>query len=139
MRFLRRHWESDERARLPMTSLIDVVFLLLIYFMVTASMTAREGDLSSALRAQREGGGSAADLQPQIVDVQRSDGGAVQFRIGEHIADSRQGLTAILAQLQAEHGVFIRVAGDVPVDAAAAAMQAAKDAGFQKVTYVPRR
>lgn len=32
--------------KLQMASLIDVVFLLLIYFMVTASLIRREGDLS---------------------------------------------------------------------------------------------
>ena len=36
-----------------------------------------------------------------------------------------------------EGGVFVRVSGAAPVSAAAEALQACRDAGFQRVSYVP--
>ncbi len=38
---------------LPMTSMIDVVFLLLIFFMTTASFVATERNLDSAIQARQ--------------------------------------------------------------------------------------
>jgi biopolymer transport protein ExbD len=122
-------------AAIPMTSMIDVVFLLLIFFMVTATFASPEDELSAGLQA--EGRGAATeDLQPQIVDVRLRNGRTV-YEIGAHSARTRAELTAVLRRLPTEPGVIIRVAGDVPVAAPATAMQAAADAGFRKRTYVP--
>jgi len=42
----------NQKAELQIAPLIDVVFLLLIYFMVTASLVRKEADLSFMLPAQ---------------------------------------------------------------------------------------
>ena len=130
--------ERDRGARLgslPMTSMIDVVFLLLIFFLVTSSFAPDEGRIDSAL--QTEGSGVAtSDLQPQVVHVERS-GAVVMYRVGQRTTTSAQELTSILRQLPREAGVAVRVSGEVPVGAAARAMQAAHDAGFEKRSYVP--
>ena len=120
-----------------MTPLIDVVFLLLIYFMVTSSMTPSESRLSSALQAENKTG-RAADLQPQVVLVDVIDGAAV-FIMGERLMRTKRELTQLLVQLPKESGVFVKVEDRAPVWATAAALQACKDAGFAKVTYVPAR
>lgn len=130
------HVRSRMPPRLPLTSLIDVVFLLLVFFMVTATISARESELNSALQIDRQAAGSPADLLPQIVNVEIIEGRPA-FRIGQQIVRQRDDLTALLRQLPKEGGVFIKVSGEVPVAAAAAALQAAKDAGFAKVNYVP--
>lgn len=138
MRF-RRVQDGQDRessARLPMTPMIDVVFLLLIYFLVTATLTPSESQLSAALQAEQTSSGSLADLQPQVVRVELVNG-VPGYRIGSRVLTTKEDLTALLANLPTEGGVFIRVANDVPVSAAAAAIQAAKDAGFTKVSYVP--
>jgi biopolymer transport protein ExbD len=44
----------NKKAELQIAPLIDVVFLLLIYFMVTASLIKKEADLSFMLPAQSE-------------------------------------------------------------------------------------
>ncbi len=120
---------------LPMTSMIDVVFLLLIFFLVTASFAPDEGRLDAAL--QTEGPAlTSVDLQPQVVVVEMGASGPV-YRIGARLAVTPAELTAILKQLPKEAGVAVRVNGDVPVGAAAAAMQSAHDAGFIKRSYVP--
>ena len=43
---------TNKKAELQITPLIDVVFLLLIYFMVTASLIKKEADLSFMLPAK---------------------------------------------------------------------------------------
>lgn len=120
-----------------MTSLIDVVFLLLIYFMLTQTISLNEGELSSALQTQ-QGGGRAADLIPQIVDVSL-DGGAPAFLVGERLVRTRQDLTLLLRGLPKEGGVFVRADDAAPVSGVATALQAAHDAGFKRVSYVARR
>lgn len=43
---------KDEKVQLQIAPLIDVVFLLLIYFMVTASLVKKEADIAFLLPAQ---------------------------------------------------------------------------------------
>ena len=43
---------EDEKVGLQIAPLIDVVFLLLIYFMVTAALKKKEGDIAFLLPAQ---------------------------------------------------------------------------------------
>jgi biopolymer transport protein ExbD len=127
--------DGDEDA-LPLTSMIDVVFLLLIFFLLTASILPQESVLASALQAERKGSGASADLQPQIVNVvQTADG--PRFKIGTRELRSKASLSVVLRELPKEGGVFVRVSGAAPVSAAAEALQACKDAGFRRVSYVP--
>ena len=46
---------GDTKMELQIAPLIDVVFLLLIYFMVTASLIKKEGDISFILPAKVDG------------------------------------------------------------------------------------
>jgi biopolymer transport protein ExbD len=54
----------NKKAELQITPLIDVVFLLLIYFMVTASLIQKEADLSFMLPA------IADDTQPIALPIE---------------------------------------------------------------------
>ncbi len=135
MRFVKRRNRDGELPELPMTSLIDIVFLLLVFFIVTVNF-AREQELWSALQAEQQASGRAADLRPQIVHVQNRDGSPA-FVIGDRVFRDKAALADLLRRLPKEGGVFVKVDGDVTVEAAAAALQATKDAGFIKVTYVP--
>ncbi|MCB9846676.1 MAG: biopolymer transporter ExbD [Phycisphaeraceae bacterium] len=137
MRFTRRSGSTLLVGGLPMTSLIDVVFLLLIYFMVTASMTAREAELASALQAERQGAGRAADLLPQILIVSRTDRDLVEFKLGDRVIPDRNTLVGVLTRLSKEAGVIVRGAASARVEDVTTALQSCKDAGFRKVTYVP--
>jgi biopolymer transport protein ExbD len=127
-----------EKVRLPLVALIDVILFLLIYFVMAGTLAPEESQLASALKTDKQGAGRGSDLTPQIVYVD-GKGGVAQFRIGERTMPDRAALAVILKQLPKENGVIVKVAGDVPVAAAAAALQACKDAGFQKVSYVPAR
>lgn len=137
MRFVAASARGSEGVTLPISSLIDVVFLLLIFFMVTSDFSVPERRLGGA--AQLEGsGGAPSALQPQVVTIERAPDGVV-YRIGERATTSTVELGRILAELPKEQGVAVRVRDDVPLLYAAAAMQAATDAGFEKRSYVPIR
>jgi biopolymer transport protein ExbD len=138
MKLARRHHDLAGRARgmLPMTPMIDVVFLLLIFFMVTVSASTPESDLASTLKPQSEQQGAAADFQPQIISVER-EGDMVFYHLGSHKLTSRRELARLLAELPKASGVVVKVSNNVPVEAAAGTLQTCKDAGFTKVSYVP--
>jgi len=132
----RKRRRSSHLGMLPLTSMIDVVFLLLVYFLVTSEFAQPERDLESAV--QTEGGGvQASDLQPQIIEIKLAEAGVV-YRIGSSAVGSQAELQAVLAGLPKEPGVAIRADRDVPIRAVASAMQASLDAGFDRRSYVPR-
>jgi biopolymer transport protein ExbD len=124
--------------KLTLVALIDVCLFLLLYFMIASSFSGPEAELASGIKTEKPGAGSAQDLQPLILDV-RLDGGRASFRLGDRVSTERAGLRDVLSQLPKAGGVVVRVAGDVPVEAAATAIQACKDAGFAKVSYVPSK
>jgi biopolymer transport protein ExbD len=135
MNFSRRSQRRDYIHPLPLVALIDVCFFLLLYFIMAGSLAEPEGDLSAAITTASRGSGRGNDFSSQIVYVENEDGQA-RYRLAGRIMTTKADLAAVLAQLPKEPGVIIRVADDVSVGVAAAAVQASKDAGFRKVTYV---
>jgi biopolymer transport protein ExbD len=130
----RRHGSKIE---LQMTSMIDVVFLLLIFFMVTSSFHKAERELDPAVKVQRAAAAAAQDFSPAVVDVVRSSGGLV-FRLGGRELTSAEQLTEVLAQLDNKaNGAVVRASDEAPFGMAASAVQACKSAGFALVSYVP--
>ena len=138
MRLTSRKANRNAGYELPMTSMIDVVFLLLIFFMVTSSFSKTERELDPGIKVQRNTGRKTArDLEPAIVDVVRGTGGFV-YRIGGRELTSASELTDVLRQFPNKvDGAFVRVGDEVPFDMAAAAIQACKSAEFIAVSYVP--
>ena len=55
---------EDDEPELDISSLIDVCFLLLIYFMVTATIQPRESDLGMTLPSQ-----APSDIPPEIAPM----------------------------------------------------------------------
>lgn len=127
------------QIELQMTSMIDVVFLLLIFFMVTTSFARTERNLDSAIKVKkRSASESTSHLEPAIVDVARGAGGGFVFKLGGREMTSQQELTRVLSQFENKvDGAFVRVSDDAPFNMAAAAVQACKSAGFSAVSYVP--
>ena len=133
MRFQRK--TDDRKPEISLASMIDVTFLLLAYFVITSGSGVNESKLSPNLRVQ-QGSEVQDDLEPQVLEVLRVDGVPV-FRLGSVDLATRAELVAALDQLPREKGLFVRVHAGVEVAAAAAAIQCARDAGFEAVTYVP--
>jgi biopolymer transport protein ExbD len=127
-----------EKVRLPLVALIDVVLFLLLYFMIAGTLAGDESLLASSLKTDKRGAGRGSDLQAQILFVEAGSQGA-QFRLGDRVVTDKAGLASILRLLPRENGIVVKVAPQVAVEGAAAALQACKDAGFQRVSYVPGR
>ena len=139
MRFQKRRSRVRvDRLTMNLASMIDVTFLLLVYFIVSTVMARPEDQLTSAIQTRdAESAGAEIDYQPQVVEVVAIDG-VPFYVIGNRRLGDLAGLRTVLEDLPTELGVFIRVSGDLPVDFALAAVQAARDAGFEQVTYVPQ-
>lgn len=97
-----------------MTPMIDVVFLLLIYFVCTAGFLPLEQSLLTPL-AVPTGGVSAQpvdveieDFEPIVVRAQANDAGQVSWLIGEAPC-------ANLAQVQATLAALYEIHSDLPV------------------------
>jgi len=138
-------WATRTRTRrrqtfeLNLTSMIDVTFLLLLYFLVTTVLAEPEDRLSPTLQTRSESAsGPTSDFQPQIVEVLMVDG-APAWRVGAELARDAASLRAILDRLHKPSGLFVKVYDDPPVAAAATALQAGRDVGFEQVTYVPAK
>ena len=127
---------SVDRITLNMASMIDVVFLLLIFFMVTQATVIPEDRLSPTLKTLDEETNQDSDFQQQIVDVVMTDGKPV-YRIGQREVATKAELLEALKPLRLESGLIISVADEAPVEFAYDAIQAARDVGFDEVTYVP--
>jgi biopolymer transport protein ExbD len=124
---------------LPMTSMIDVVFLLLIFFMITSGFIQTERNLDSAIQVRNRAAQRESNLEPAIVEIVES-GGRFVYKVGAREIASEAELEALLGQFPDKvDGAFVRVSDGAPFRMAAAAIQASKSAGFPVVTYVPLR
>lgn len=126
---------DPSQLRLPLIALIDVVLFLLMYFMIAGNLAAEERELTASLRTQQAGPGGSSALRATTLQVLRTQGRGV-FRMGDRTISSREELISILSQLPKDPGVIIRAAPDAIVADTAAALQACKEAGFVKITYV---
>ena len=119
-----------------MSSMIDVTFLLLIYFLVTTVLTPPEDELSPALEVQEGASATPDELEPQVLDVVKQ-GNEELYLIGSQTISTREALASVLSKLPHEPGLIVKVNGTTSVAFALAAIQEARNAGFEKVTYVP--
>jgi biopolymer transport protein ExbD len=127
-----------DRLALNLASMIDVTFLLLVYFIVSTVMARPEDQLTSSIQTRDSvTSGAEVDYQPQVIEVVQLEGRPT-YIIGDRMLHDLPSLTRVLQDLPKEIGVFVRVSPGIPVEFALAAVQSARDAGFQQVTYVPQ-
>ncbi len=126
-----------------MTAMVDVTFLLLIFFMVTASFAAQKVFETSPPEQEGEGGGAAVssmeDLESNsvILEIDANDQMEIEGQPIAGLFELRETLAAkmtedktellIQAQYQATHGMVVSVT-DV-----------AMDVGMQKVRRISRK
>jgi len=128
---------TRQRITLNLASMIDVTFLLLIYFLLTTVLVTPEDRLTPTLQVRQERDATEmADIDPHIVEVRMVEG-APAYVLGARVLRSRNELRVVLDELPRDSGVFISVHDHVPVGFAVAAVQIARDAGYEQVTYVP--
>lgn len=138
MRLSSQRANRSTKIELSMTSMIDVVFLLLIFFMVTTSFRKTERELDPAVKSQQRSSSAAdSDFEPVIVEVV-ADGGRTVFRLGTATYSTDAELVATLRQFdRKQDGAYVKVSDAAQFGYAARALQACKTAGFNAVSYVP--
>ena len=119
--------------------MIDVTFLLLIFFMITSSFTKTERELDPQMKVNKQAPTSrSSQLEPAIIDLVKTENGFV-MRLGGRDFTTVPEMVPVLRQLDNKgDGAFVRVPPEAPFDLAATAIQACKTAGFPFVSYVPK-
>ena len=125
-----------------MTPMIDVVFLLLVFFLCTSSFEEPEQNLAASLvvATQSPGAGPGQDTPPELEDVKivgQSQSGATVWTVneGRQTSDLAE-LTTLLRQLAAIDRalpVTIDAGPTVPMRDVVGAYDAARAAGFGRV------
>jgi biopolymer transport protein ExbD len=133
-----QHLNREVKLELSMTSMIDVVFLLLIFFLVTTSFIRPEHRLRSSIKVdQQTEARGAVDLEPAIIDIIPEGGGFV-FRLGGVKSSELEPIGDVLATFQNyDEGAFVRVVDAAPFDMPARAINLCKQKGFELVTLIP--
>ncbi len=127
-----------QEVRLHLTSMIDIIFLLLIFFIVNTQFILPESHLDPNIQTQSDSdAASAADFTPQVLTVESLDGQPA-YRLGSRIVRARAELLPMLQALPKDLGIFVKIADQIPVEFTVAAIQSCHDAGFEKITYVPK-
>lgn len=127
-----------------MTPMIDMVFLLIVYFVWTSGDSALETLLPS--RIAEQAGTQAtpsdvpppeADFDPVVVRVAR-EGGNTTWRVNEQSLGSLQELRSVLqklAEIKRDAPVILDPEGDVSLGDAIDVYDLARRLGFEKVQF----
>ena len=144
MRIPSHHDRESGRSDATMTPMIDVVFLLLIFFICTASFQIAEQILPSHVRIEAGAGAvdvklkhELEDLQPVVVKVFLADGRPawnISGRSVTSLADVRRTLEGAAA-VDTRLPVIVSVAGEVPLGHAIDVYDAARTAGFNTIQF----
>jgi biopolymer transport protein ExbD len=128
---------TQSGLQLPMTSMIDVVFLLLIFFLVTSTFFRPERHVAAGIHVDESNAvQSLPELEPARIDVAMADD-KVLYRLGANSTTQLTELKKLLERFDNKRdGAFIRVAPDVPFDFTAKTIGICRSAGFQTVSYI---
>jgi biopolymer transport protein ExbD len=125
-----------EDPQIDLTSLIDVVFLLLIFFMVTTTFVPEAGLRLSLPQASAEAAPPVEEPFEVVIDA-----GDVVYIGGETVPPAPEPLRARLSAVadgNFERGLRIRADGRASHQAVVAVMDAAAALGFARVDIVTR-
>lgn len=136
---LNRFKPTDARSmELSTTSMIDVVFLLLIFFLVTTTFRKPEAQIESDLRVNEDrSSANTNDIEPAVVEILQENESPV-YRLGLTTTADIDEISAILENYPDKtQGAFVRLANDCPFGMAATAIARCRRAGFKQVSMVP--
>ncbi|WP_146119311.1 ExbD/TolR family protein [Blastopirellula marina] len=137
MRLSAHRAKREKKIDLNMTSMIDVVFLLLIFFIVTASFTPTERRLDVAVQSANPSAAQASDFDPAIVDV-TAVGDGFGYKLGSRSFATQEELEEVLIAFPDKSSpAVVRGQDEAPYGMVSAAIQACKNAGFHGVRYQP--
>ncbi len=112
----RFQYNREGEPELDLSSLIDICFLVLIYFLVSMTVVPREQDLALALPGPPDGLAIQQPIRPMILKIDASgivfSGDSVSEQVLDRDATSRE-LLLLLSQLELYHAAALS-AGDEP-------------------------
>jgi biopolymer transport protein ExbD len=114
------------RAVVRIAGLVDLVFLLLAFFLVTTALLEPESRVVTSLGAR---GGSATDVGPVEILVQL-DG----WQVGGRAITSQDDLQVVLEALPRGPGIVIKAGHGVSAGAVIATIRVARQAGITTQT-----
>lgn len=121
---------------ISLTPMIDVVFLLLIFFMVTTTFSKE-----TAIRVQLpQAEGQAPEKTEQVLTLTIDKSGKYFINNQEVKDKSMQSLTQILAAVSNKQvPLLINADANAPVQAAISVLDAATHVGFKNITFATQK
>lgn len=112
----RSHVQQEEEAEINITPMLDIVFIMLIFFIVTATFVRETGidvtrpDAQTAQREQRPPILIAINSEGEIwFDRRRVDIRAVRANIERALAENPESGVVIIADRESETGTLVEV------------------------------
>ncbi|TVR51607.1 MAG: biopolymer transporter ExbD [Puniceicoccaceae bacterium] len=112
----RKHRTKGEGAAIDITPMLDIVFIMLIFFIVTASFVKEAGidvNRPDAATAERKERGNIliaiSDNDEIFIDKQRIDIRAVRANVERMRAENPEGSVVIIADRNSRNGIFVEV------------------------------
>jgi biopolymer transport protein ExbD len=116
----RKRFHEDDEAEVDMTPMLDIVFIMLIFFIVTTSFVKEAGfDINKPQAAQASKKPSAnifiavdkngrIHMEKRVVDIKR-----VRANVERMLAESPEAAVMIMGDIDAKHGIIIKVMDQV--------------------------
>jgi len=129
------HIPEHEAPRAPLTPLIDIAFLVLIFFM-SLPYKRLDGKLEAHLPTG-EGIHEVDKPEPERpIDIRiRARGDGYRFQLGEHVADAPRGLMPVLRQLGPKHKYEIQANAAIPWEQIVRVTDTLAELEFEKVRF----
>ena len=116
----RRHHGSEEEAEINMTPMLDIVFIMLIFFIVTTSFVKETGiDVSrpnANTAEKKERGNILIAIRPNgdiWMDKRKVELAAVRANTERLHAENPEGSVVIIADQESQTGVLVQVMDQV--------------------------
>ena len=112
----KKHAKVDDEAAIDMTPMLDIVFIMLIFFIVTATFVKESGidvtrpDADTAVKQDRAGILIAISEQGEVwINKRKVDVRAVRANVERLLAENPQGSVVIQADEKSVTGLLVQV------------------------------
>ncbi|RLU00013.1 MAG: biopolymer transporter ExbD [Ketobacter sp.] len=112
----RRHQQADQETELDLTPMLDVVFIMLIFFIVTTSFVKESGIAVNTPKADTAQRQESANILIAIhesgdiwIDGRPIDVRALKAKVARMHAESPQGTVVVQSDERADTGILVKV------------------------------
>ena len=131
---IRKRKRNAEAAQIPMSSMIDVVFLLLIYFIVTQKDERSEAHLAVNLPSPNQA--QETKIKPKFLELEVHPGGQVFLQgVSKPLPQIRETLT-YLASLDTEQTVIVKTSVMATTEDLVRVLDMCKGVGLEKLNVM---